>query len=84
MPKDYGRVPHPVHENPIDCLVAAMWSVAFYMLILSHILPHIPTHAQVCAQVLSGGGDMDPEVLAINAVSSALMCSDIPWAGPVG
>ena len=47
--------------------------------------PPTPPHTlQVCAQVLSGGGDMDPEVLAINAVSAALMCSDIPWAGPAG
>lgn len=43
-----------------------------------------PPSFQVCAQVLSSGGDMDPDVLAINAASSALMCSDIPWAGPVG
>lgn len=39
---------------------------------------------QVSANVLSAGGDADPVILAINAASAALMCSSIPWAGPVG
>jgi hypothetical protein len=34
--------------------------------------------------VLSADGDQDLDVLAINAASTALMLSDVPWAGPVG
>jgi polyribonucleotide nucleotidyltransferase len=39
---------------------------------------------QLVATVLSADGDTDPDVLAINAASAALACSDVPWAGPVG
>eukprot|EP01025_Chloroclados_australasicus_P008315 TRINITY_DN12915_c1_g1_i1.p1 TRINITY_DN12915_c1_g1~~TRINITY_DN12915_c1_g1_i1.p1 ORF type:complete len:901 (+),score=102.60 TRINITY_DN12915_c1_g1_i1:108-2810(+) len=39
---------------------------------------------QVQVQVLSADGMQDPTVHAINAASQALMCSDIPWGGPVG
>lgn len=35
------------------------------------------------ASVLSADGDTDPGVLAIGAASAALLCSDLPWAGPV-
>lgn len=41
------------------------------------------TLVQVSAAVLSADGSIDPLVLAINASSAALMCSHIPWAGPV-
>lgn len=39
---------------------------------------------QLVATVLSVDGATDPDVLAINAASAALACSDVPWAGPVG
>ncbi|CAB4275244.1 unnamed protein product [Prunus armeniaca] len=39
---------------------------------------------QVTASVLSSDGKQDPDVLAANATSAALMLSDIPWAGPIG
>lgn len=39
---------------------------------------------QVMASVLSSDGKQDPDVMAVNATSAALMLSDIPWGGPVG
>lgn len=36
------------------------------------------------ASVLSSDGKQDPDVMAVNATSAALMLSDIPWGGPVG
>ncbi|ESW23003.1 hypothetical protein PHAVU_004G011100 [Phaseolus vulgaris] len=39
---------------------------------------------QVMASVLSSDGTQDPDVLAANATSAALMLSDIPWGGPIG
>lgn len=34
--------------------------------------------------VLSSDGKQDPDVMAANATSAALMLSDIPWNGPIG
>ncbi|KAH1091942.1 hypothetical protein J1N35_019199 [Gossypium stocksii] len=39
---------------------------------------------QVMASVLSSDGKQDPDVLAANATSAAIMLSDIPWGGPIG
>lgn len=39
---------------------------------------------QVSANVLSSDGKQDPDVMAANATSAALMLSDIPWNGPIG
>lgn len=39
---------------------------------------------QVQSIVLSTDGENDPDVLAVNGASAALMVSDIPWAGPLG
>lgn len=39
---------------------------------------------QIVAIVLSSDGEYDPDVLAINGASAALMISDIPFAGPIG
>ncbi|KZV45682.1 polyribonucleotide nucleotidyltransferase 2, mitochondrial [Dorcoceras hygrometricum] len=39
---------------------------------------------QVMASVLSSDGRQDPDVMAANAASAALMLSDIPWGGPIG
>jgi len=39
---------------------------------------------QVIALLLSADGVNDPDILAINGASAALMVSDIPFAGPVG
>ncbi|CAI0430355.1 unnamed protein product [Linum tenue] len=39
---------------------------------------------QVTASVLSSDGRHDPDVMAANATSAALMLSDIPWGGPIG
>ena len=39
---------------------------------------------QVMISVLSFDGINDPDILALNAASAALMVSDIPWDGPVG
>ncbi|KVI02466.1 Exoribonuclease, phosphorolytic domain 1, partial [Cynara cardunculus var. scolymus] len=39
---------------------------------------------QVMASVLSADGKQDPDVMAANATSAALMLSDIPWGGPIG
>jgi polyribonucleotide nucleotidyltransferase len=38
---------------------------------------------QIIAVLLSADGEIDPDMLAINGASAALMVSDIPWAGPV-
>jgi len=34
--------------------------------------------------VLSSDGKQDPDVMAANVSSAALMLSDIPWNGPIG
>jgi len=39
---------------------------------------------QVQSIVLSADGENDPDILSIIGASSALMVSDIPWAGPLG
>ncbi|XVF16376.1 hypothetical protein REPUB_Repub10bG0026100 [Reevesia pubescens] len=39
---------------------------------------------QVMASVLSSDGEQDPDLMAANATSAALMLSDIPWDGPIG
>ncbi len=39
---------------------------------------------QVQSIVLSADGDNDPDMLAVVGASTALMVSDIPWAGPLG
>jgi len=39
---------------------------------------------QVQSIVLSADGENDPDMLAVMGASTALMVSDIPWAGPVG
>eukprot|EP00897_Mesotaenium_endlicherianum_P009777 jgi/Mesen1/8828/ME000053S08231 len=39
---------------------------------------------QVSASVLCSDGELDPDILCINAASAALMISDIPWGGPIG
>src|SRR5258708_2162701 len=38
---------------------------------------------QVQCILLSTDGENDPDILAINGASAALMVSDIPWAGPL-
>jgi polyribonucleotide nucleotidyltransferase len=38
---------------------------------------------QVIAILLSTDGLNDPDILAINGASVALMVSDSPWAGPI-
>src|ERR1700757_166058 len=39
---------------------------------------------QVQCIVLSADGENDPDMLALVGASTALMVSDIPWAGPIG
>src|SRR5881296_3696884 len=39
---------------------------------------------QVQSIVLSADGENDPDILSIIGASTALMVSDIPWAGPIG
>jgi polyribonucleotide nucleotidyltransferase len=39
---------------------------------------------QVVSTVLSADQENDPTILSINGASTALVISDIPWAGPVG
>jgi polyribonucleotide nucleotidyltransferase len=39
---------------------------------------------QIIALVLSADGENDPDILAINASSTALMISDIPFPNPIG
>jgi len=39
---------------------------------------------QIISVLLSADGENDPDMLAINGASAALMVSDIPFAGPIG
>ena len=39
---------------------------------------------QVQSIVLSADGENDPDMMALLGASTALMVSDIPWAGPIG
>ncbi|VAI58529.1 unnamed protein product [Triticum turgidum subsp. durum] len=39
---------------------------------------------QITVNVLSSDGKQDPDVMAANASSAALMLSDVPWNGPIG
>uniref|UniRef100_A0A0D3F7N8 Polyribonucleotide nucleotidyltransferase 2, mitochondrial n=1 Tax=Oryza barthii TaxID=65489 RepID=A0A0D3F7N8_9ORYZ len=39
---------------------------------------------QIMVNVISSDGKQDPDVMAANASSAALMLSDIPWNGPIG
>jgi len=39
---------------------------------------------QIISILLSADGNVEPDILAINGASAALMVSDIPWKGPVG
>src|SRR4051812_24292841 len=39
---------------------------------------------QIISFLLSADGNTDPDILAINGASAALMVSDIPWDGPIG
>lgn len=39
---------------------------------------------QITTNVISSDGKQDPDVMAANASSAALMLSDIPWNGPIG
>src|SRR5258708_17342323 len=39
---------------------------------------------QLIAIVLSADGENDPDMMAINGASAALMVTDIPWHGPFG
>ncbi|KAL9678238.1 hypothetical protein QQ045_016080 [Rhodiola kirilowii] len=41
-------------------------------------------NGNVMSSVLSSDGRYDPDVMAANATSAALMLSDIPWRGPIG
>lgn len=42
------------------------------------------SETQLIATVFSADQDFDPDILAMNGASMALMLSDIPFAGPVG
>jgi polyribonucleotide nucleotidyltransferase len=39
---------------------------------------------QIIGMLLSADGNIEPDILAINAASAAMMVSDIPWNGPIG
>ncbi len=39
---------------------------------------------QIISMLLSADGEVDPDILALNGASAALMVSDIPWNGPCG
>lgn len=45
--------------------------------------PGLAAAVQVVNTVLAADGAVDPEVLAINAASAALLRSGLPWGGPV-
>ncbi len=50
--------------------------------------PLFPTgfmnETQIINILISADGEVDPDILAINGSSAALMVSDIPWKGPIG
>ncbi|KAL0270226.1 UNVERIFIED_CONTAM: hypothetical protein PYX00_007698 [Menopon gallinae] len=45
--------------------------------------PGYAIETQISCQPMALDGDNFPDVLAINAASTALACSNIPWGGPV-
>lgn len=54
------------------------------MIVVFHIFLFSVSTSKVLASVLSSDGNQDPDVMAANAASAALMLSDIPWNGPIG
>ncbi|KAF6166813.1 hypothetical protein GIB67_005689 [Kingdonia uniflora] len=78
IPGTFNRREGPPREREllvgrvIDRSIRPLFPAGFY------------TDVQVMASVLSSDGKYDPDVMAANATSAALMISDIPWAGPVG
>lgn len=50
------------------------------------VRPLFPCHLghDVCITATVLSTELDPDIVAINAASGALMCSDIPWYGPIG
>lgn len=44
---------------------------------------NIRNSIQITITVLSYDGTNDPDILALNAASTALLVSDIPWSGPI-
>ncbi len=42
------------------------------------------SETQIIATVLSSDGETEPDILAINAASTALHVSDVPFGGPIG
>lgn len=49
------------------------------------VCTHLHPHKQVWVQLLSADGAVDPEVVAINAASAALLLApNIPYTHPVG
>ena len=42
------------------------------------------TEVQVIGILLSTDRENEPDVLMVNGASAALLCSDIPWNGPIG
>lgn len=54
------------------------------IIVVFHIFLFSVSTSKVLASVLSSDGNQDPDVMAANAASAALMLSDIPWNGPIG
>lgn len=61
-------------------LLRSLWKYLFFWVIFICKLCHM----QIMASVLSSDGKQDPDILAANASSAALMLSDVPWGGPIG
>jgi hypothetical protein len=49
-----------------------------------HPISPPPPRPQLFNTVLSADGSLDPDVLAINSGSAALLMAGVPWGGPVG
>jgi polyribonucleotide nucleotidyltransferase len=81
----HGLIPKGImkrekHGTEEEILVARIIDRAIRPLFPSGFLSEV----QITVTGHAADGIIDPVVLAVNAVSSALMTSNIPWNGPVG
>lgn len=81
----YGRVPHRAdRREPATTERETLAARAVDRALRPLMPPGLLCTVQVTNTVLSADGGVDPEVLAINAASAALLRAGLPWGGPVG
>lgn len=80
-----GKIPHNFLRRELG---ASEKEILTARLIDRSIRPLFPQgysyDTQLCCNLLSVDGVNNPDIIAINAASTALHLSDIPWDGPIG